>query len=159
MTGMGLHRNALANAPGPASSPIWISRLALSLILLFSAVLAVGFLNSYQNWGDDWAQYILQGKAILERSVLECIRQNAFITRESAVTPGPVAYPWGLPLLLALEGTLFSLNLHVFRLFNIAIFLLLILVMNQLARRFVSKTGALAVASMFAFNPVLLHYC
>ena len=70
-----------------------------------------------------------------------------------------MAYPWGLPLLLALEGSLFSFTLHVFKIFNIGIFVLLVLCVQRLARRFIGDAGALAAAALFAFNPGLLHYC
>lgn len=156
---MGPKTDAPPSSPSAASSLLWLSRFALFLILIVAALLAHAFLNSYQNWGDDWAQYILQGKAILDRDLPGCIQQSLFMTRESAVSPGPVAYPWGLPLLLAVEGSLFSFTLHVFKLFNIGIFLLLVLAIQRLARRFVGNAEALAVAAMFAFNPGLLHYC
>ncbi len=151
--------DAPPNSPSAASSSRWLSRFALFLILFLAALLAHAFLNSYQNWGDDWAQYILQGKAILDHNLHESIQQYTFMTRESSQPPGPVAYPWGLPLLLAVEGSLFSFTLHVFKLFNIGIFLLLVLAIHRLARRFVGNAEALAVAAMFAFNPGLLHYC
>ncbi len=67
--------------------------------------------------------------------------------------------PWGLPLLLALEGHLFSFNLGVFKIFNILIFLLLVFAIHRLARKFVSEAQALAVSLSFGFNPTLLYYC
>src|ERR1700692_4117132 len=155
MTEIGPNTNAPPHSSNAATSPSWLTRLALPLVLILASLLAFAFLNGYQNWGDDWAQYMLQAKAILDRGVHECIQQNAFMTRESAVAPGPVAYPRGLPLLLALEGSLFSFDLHVFKIFNILIFLLLVLAIHRLARSFVAPAEALAVACMFAFNPVL----
>jgi Dolichyl-phosphate-mannose-protein mannosyltransferase len=137
----------------------WIIYIGLSLSLFIAAVLAFTFLNDYQNWGDDWAQYMLQAKAVLAGDLRDCIQQNAFMMRESALKPGPVAYPWGFPVLLALEGSLFSFDLQVFKVFNILIFLLLIVAIFWLARRFLTDAEALAAACMFAFNPVLLHYC
>jgi hypothetical protein len=151
--------NAPSHSACAATSPTWFTRLALTLSLFLAALLAFAFLNGYENWGDDWAQYMLQAKAILGRDLHECIQQNAFMTRESAQSTGPVVYPWGLPLLLALEGSLFSFDLQVFKLFNILLFLLLILAIFRLARRFLTDAEALAAAFMFAFNPVLLHYC
>jgi len=142
-----------------AAAPYRLFRFALPVSLILTVLLAVAFLNGYQNWGDDWAQYMLQAKAILNRDLHDCIEQNAFMTRESSRPPGPIAYPWGLPLLLALEAKVFSFDLRVFKLFNILIFVLLVLAINRLAGRFVTEAQAVAVALMFAFNPVLLHYC
>jgi hypothetical protein len=134
------------------------SGLALVPSLGLAILLAFSFLNSYENWGDDWAQYMLQAQAILNHDVMGIIHQNGFMMRHSASPPGPVAYPWGLPFLLAVEGALFSFDLHVFKFANILIFLLLVVAVFGLARHFLSKAAAIAVASMFAFNPVLLHY-
>jgi Dolichyl-phosphate-mannose-protein mannosyltransferase len=146
--------------PDPSAPPAGrFSRFALSAILLVGGLLAFGFLNNYQNWGDDWAQYILQARAILDHSMSECVRQSAFMTRESAVVPGPVAYAWGLPLLLAAEGSLFSFTLSVFKVFNVLIFLLLVVAVYRLARKFLDGNESLAAAAMFAFNPVVVHYC
>ncbi|MBZ5659118.1 MAG: hypothetical protein LAO08_01820 [Acidobacteriia bacterium] len=156
---MGPTTDAPTDSSNAAPSPRWVSRLALPAILLVAGLLAFAFLNDYQNWGDDWAQYMLQGQAILDHSMRECVRQSAFMTRESAVVPGPVAYAWGLPLLLAVEGSLFSFTLPVFKLFNILIFLFLVAAVHRLARKFLSGNAALATAAIFAFNPVVLHYC
>jgi dolichyl-phosphate-mannose-protein mannosyltransferase len=148
----------------PESSPVgalpaWLARFALPLGIFLATLLAFGFLHSYENWGDDWAQYVLQGKAILDRDLHDCVQQNAFMMGQSSVALGPVAYPWGLPLLLALAGKAFSFDIHVFKLCNVVIFLLLVLAVHRLARSYLNDTAALAVALMFAFNPSLLYYC
>jgi hypothetical protein len=124
---MGPNARSAPHSSCATASPSWITRLALPLPLFLAALLAFAFLNDYQNWGDDWAQYMLQAKAILDRHLTDYIQQNAFMTRESALPPGPVAYPWGLPVLPALEASLFSFDLQVFKLFNILFFLLLVL--------------------------------
>jgi hypothetical protein len=159
MTETGSKTDASPGSSIPDTSIRWLTRLGLPFVLLLAGLLAFAFLNDYQNWGDDWAQYILQAKAILDHSMPECIRQSAFMTRESAVVPGPVAYAWGLPLLLALEGSLVSFSLPVFKLFNVLIFLLLVVAIYRLARKFLSVAEGLAVAAIFAFDPVVLHYC
>ena len=87
MTEIDPNTNAPPHSSYAATSPGWLIRLALPLVLVLAGLLAFAFLNDYQNWGDDWAQYMLQAKAILDRDVQECIRQNAFMTRESAAEP------------------------------------------------------------------------
>src|SRR5215831_10766658 len=106
--GDGSKNTVSAHSSCAPASPSWITRLVLPLCLFPTALLAFALLNSYQNWGDDWAQYMLQAKAILDWHVRDYVQQNTFMRRESALPPGPVAYPWGLPLLLALEASLFS---------------------------------------------------
>jgi len=159
MIGMDSRIDAPPESSHVCASSAWLARFVLPLGICLAALLAFAFLHSYENWGDDWAQYMLQGKAILDRDLHDCIQQNAFMMRESAYAPGPVAYSWGFPLLLALEGKVFSFDIHVFKLCNVLIFLLLVLAIYRLARSYVTDTGALAVALMFAFNPFLLYYC
>jgi hypothetical protein len=159
MIGMDSRIDAPPETSHVCASPAWVARFVLPLGIFLATLLAFAFLHSYENWGDDWAQYMLQGKAILDRDLRDCIQQNAFMMRESAIAPGPVAYSWGLPLLLALEGRIFSFDIHVFKLCNVLIFLLLVLAIYRLARSYVTDPGALAVALMFAFNPFLLYYC
>jgi dolichyl-phosphate-mannose-protein mannosyltransferase len=159
MIGLDSRIDARQESTHSIALPAWLARFVLPLAILVATVLTFGFLHTYENWGDDWAQYVLQGKAILDRDLRDCIQQNAFMMRESAFAPGPVAYSWGFPLLLAAEGKVFSFDMHVFKLGNIVIFLLLVLAIYRLARNYVKEAGALAVALMFAFNPFLLYYC
>jgi hypothetical protein len=150
---------ALSDISRSTASLHWFARFALPASMLLSVLLAFGFLNNYENWGDDWAKYMLQAKAILNQNLQASIQQYAFVSQESSRTPGPVAYPWGFPLLLALEAKLFSFDLRVFKIFNIGIFFLLVLAIHRLAQKFLTAGEALALTLLFAFNPVLLHYC
>jgi hypothetical protein len=160
MTEMSPKKTSPQPLSGAATSTGWFTRLVLSLSLFVAALLAYSFLNNYENWGDDWAQYLLQAKAILNRDVEGYVQQYAFMVRESDEWRDSLgAASWGLPLLLALEGSLFSFDLQVFKIFNILFFLLLVLAIFRLARRFLTDAEAFAAACVFAFNPVLLHYC
>ncbi len=55
-------------------------------------------------WGDDWAGYVLQALAIRDGSVANELALNTIAMRGSDVPPGPYAYPWGYPLMLAVAG-------------------------------------------------------
>jgi hypothetical protein len=135
------------------------ARLTILAALVTASLLAIAFLNSYENWGDDWAQYMLQAQAIVGHQVRACVEQNRLMMQLSALRSGPVAYPWGLPVLLAIEASLFSFQLWVFKIGNVLILLALVVAVYRLARQSLTEAEAVAAALMFAFNPVLLHYC
>src|SRR5919198_5926439 len=72
----------------------------LLLIILISFVIGAGTLRRGHEWGDDFAWYILQAKSIWNGTTNEFIRQSAFTNDQSTTYVGPLAYPWGYPLIL-----------------------------------------------------------
>lgn len=133
--------------------------LVVGLGLVMTMALAYSFLNDYQNWSDDWAGYILQAKSILQGTTSSYAIENAFMMQHSAIRSGPSVYPWGLPLMLCAESLLAGFSLSVFKYFNILCFVLLVTAIWCLAVDIAGKWQGLSMAFLFAFNPVLLHYC
>jgi len=80
----------------------------LLIILLSSMAISSSTLTRGHEWGDDWASYVMQSQSILEGKVSGFIERNEFTIFESSFQIGPVAYPWGYPLILtpvlALKG-------------------------------------------------------
>ena len=72
----------------------------LILILFLSLVIGSSSLTRGHDWGDDFASYIMQGQSILSGETDEFVEHNAFTIFESSFQIGPVAYPWGYPLIL-----------------------------------------------------------
>ena len=130
----------------------------LILILALSAALAYNTLTFGHLWGDDFASYIMQAASITDGSMDEFVRRNAFTMENSSYPVGPVAYPWGYPLLLApvyaLRGVmplaLKMVNLPAFAVFLAAYFLFL--------KRRVSWWESLLLVAAFAFNATFLKY-
>lgn len=73
--------------------------------LLFAIVLAIALAarTAYHPWGDDWAAYLLQARALVAGDALGELTRNA---RLLALGDGayPSAAPWGFPALLASVG-------------------------------------------------------
>lgn len=130
----------------------------LALLILVSIVLGAGTLTRGHQWGDDFAWYILQAKSIVDGTTDEFMEQSAFTNYESTLHLGPLAYPWGYPLILApvyaLKG-ISPLALKLPGLFFYAGFLvcLFLLVKDRLTR-----IESLLLVSLFAFNPLLLGF-
>src|SRR6185295_1239175 len=72
----------------------------LIVIVLLSVAIGSSTLTRGHEWGDDFASYIMQAQSIVNGRTKEFVEHNAFTISESSILIGPVAYPWGYPLLL-----------------------------------------------------------
>jgi len=130
----------------------------LSIIILVSLVIGACTLKRGHQWGDDFAWYILQAKSILNGTTDEFIEQSAFTNYQSTTHLGPLAYPWGYPLILvpvyAVKG-ISPLALKLPALFFFAGFLVCL---YFLMKERLTETESLLVVSLFAFNPLLLQF-
>ena len=75
--------------------------LGLALAVLLGAGLVAGSLDRGHDWGGDFAGYLLQSRALLAGRVDAELAANRFALAHSVQVFGPVAYPWGFPVLLA----------------------------------------------------------
>ena len=135
-----------------------IHNIILIVIILASLVVGASTLTRGHEWGDDFAAYLMQAQSILDGKTGEFIERNTFTIFESDSQIGPVAYPWGYPLVLTpsllLKG-LHPLTLKLPGLFFFAAFLvcLYLLTENRLTR-----TERLTLVSLFAFNPIFIKH-
>lgn len=133
-------------------------KLPVVAIIVVSLVLGASTLTRGHEWGDDFASYIMQAQSIWDGTTRQFVQHNAFTIFESSNQIGPVAYPWGYPLILtpvyALKG-IHPLALKLPGLFFYGGFLgcLYLLVRTRL-----TQMESLLVVSVFAFNPLLLDF-
>ena len=71
---------------------------------------------------------------------------------------GPIAYPWGFPLLLTPAYILFGISPFGLKLPSLLTYLGFLLVFFFLVRRRFTLTESLLAVSLFAFNPGLLSF-
>ncbi len=130
----------------------------LFVIIIVSLILGASTLTRGHQWGDDFAWYILQAKSIWAGTTNEFIQQSAFTNDQSTTYVGPLAYPWGYPLILipsyAIKGV-HPLALKLPALFFYAGFLVCLYLLMK-AR--LSQAESLLLVSLFAFNPLLLQF-
>jgi hypothetical protein len=130
----------------------------LPIVISISLILGAASLTRGHQWGDDFAWYILQARSILHSTTDEFMAQSAFTNSQSTTHLGPLAYPWGYPLILtpayALKG-ISPLGLKLPSLFFYGGFLLCL---YFLLRDRLSQTESLLLVSLFAFNPLLLQF-
>ena len=73
-------------------------------------VLLCGGLTKGHDWGDDFATCILQARSILDGSPSRFVELNRFTIEASTWVIGPIAAPWGVPVLLSVPYALFGLD-------------------------------------------------
>jgi hypothetical protein len=130
----------------------------LFVIVLISLAIGASTLRRGHEWGDDWAWYVLQAQSILNGTTDEFMQTSAFTNSESTTYVGPLAYPWGYPLILTPAFAIKGINplaLKIPTLFFYAGFLvcLYLLLQDRL-----TKTESLLLVGLFAFNPLLLQF-
>ena len=128
----------------------------LILIALLSGAISFCLLTRGHSWLDDFASYLMQAKSILNGTMADFVQRNAFTVNTSSYPPGPAAYPWGFPMLLAPVYALFGMNALAFKLVNTVFYTLFLFVFFGLARKRLKDGPALAVTAALAFNPALL---
>lgn len=135
-----------------------IHNILLAVIILSSLLIGASTLTRGHEWGDDFASYIMQAQSILEGKTDKFIEHNTFTIFESSFQIGPVAYPWGYPIILIpsiLFKGLHPLTLKLPGLFFFAGFLLCLYLLTEDR---LSRTESLILVSLFAFNPILTKH-
>ncbi len=133
-------------------------KFILPAVLSLSLLIGFFSLTRGHEWGDDFASYVMQAASILNGTMDEFVERNSFTIFESSTQIGPVAYPWGYPLILtplyAMKGV-HPLTLKLAGLFFFAGFLIcLYIIMNER----LGQTESLLIISLFAFSPLMIRY-
>src|SRR6266487_867604 len=134
------------------------NRLLLSIIILVSLVIGVCSLRRGHEWGDDFAWYILQAKSILNGTINEFMEQSAFTNYQSTTYLGPLAYPWGYPLILTPAYAVKGINPLALKLPGLFFYTGFLICLYFLMKNRLTQTENLLLVSLFAFNPLLLQF-
>jgi hypothetical protein len=130
----------------------------LIAVILASLFLAASTLTRGHEWGDDFASYIMQAESIWNGTTHEFVEHNSITIFESSNQIGPMAYPWGYPLILtpvyALKG-IHPLALKLPGLFFYAGFLACL---YWLMKTRLGQTESLLIVCLFAFDPLLVRF-
>src|SRR5215208_1274607 len=130
----------------------------LAAIIVVSMIIGAATLTRGHEWGDDFASYIMQTESVWHGDTDNFVEHNSFTIFQSSNQIGPVAYPWGYPLILmpayALKG-IHPLALKLPGLFFYAGFLICLYLL--LTRR-LTQIESLLITGLFAFNPLLIQF-
>jgi hypothetical protein len=130
----------------------------LLLIVVISMLLGAGSLRRGHDWGDDFAWYILQAKSVVDGSLDEFIETSAFTNTESTTHVGPLAYPWGYPLILAPAYMIRGIHPLVLKLPNLFFYAAFLVCLYLLMKSRLTQTESLLIVALFAFNPLLVPF-
>ena len=128
------------------------------LIVGVGGVLLYGTLTSGHNWGDDFALYIMQAKSLTEAAPHGFIEANRFTVEQSSYPIGPIAAPWGFPVLLAPFYAVFGLNMIALKAVGMLSYVLFLVLLWFGFRRVHSPFWFLCLVCLFALSPQLLGF-
>lgn len=128
------------------------------IILLISLLIGACTLRRGHEWGDDWAWYVLQAQSILSGTTAEFMQTSAFTNTESTTYVGPLAYPWGYPLILTPPLAIKGINPLALKIPALFFFAGFLICLYLLFRDRLTETESLLLVGLFAFNPPLLQF-
>ena len=132
--------------------------VVLTIIIVVSGSISFSMLTRGHNWGGDFAQYLMQARAIATGTIDEFAQWMAFTMNESERALAPITYPWGLPLLLAPVYSIVGFKILALKLVLLACYMMYLIIFFFFSRRRLSDTEALLLTAFFAFNPTLIRY-
>ena len=132
------------------------TRVLFALLVGTAALLLCSTGTNGHNWGDDFAAYIMQARALSDGTPHGFFEASRFTVEQSSYPPGPAAYPWGLPVLLAPVYAAFGMNMIALKSVGMASFVLFLVALWLGFRRYHSPLGFLCLISLFSLNPRML---
>jgi len=123
-------------------------RIFIWLLFITAIFINWATLKNGHNWGDDFAQYIINARNIIEHKPYT----------SGVMLDNDVIYPPGLPLLLAPVLKVFGLSFRVLKILNIFSWFLAIILVYDLFLRFKYRRLALMVVVFLAFSSLFFTY-
>lgn len=130
----------------------------LLIIVIISLALGSSLMTRGHNWGDDFAWYILQAKSIVDGTIDEFKETSAFTNTESTTHVGPLAYPWGYPLILVPAYLVRGIHPLVLKIPNLFVYAVFLVCLFRFMKTRLTQTESLLITALFAFNLVLLQF-
>ena len=135
----------------------------LAALMTISAVLCFFCIHEGHVWGDDFALYIAQSKAILDGTTADLYQKNVYLTDNSEILEGgpigPYLYPIGFPLLLSDVYWLKGMDLMSMKIFCTLFFILsLPLIYNLFSTRFLNKKYSLLLTAYVGLNFAIIVF-
>ena len=142
--------------------------IAVALFLIV-VVLGMGFLDRGHEWGDDFAAYMLEARAIAndtmeEQSYINRIIHASELSFGNGVPPEAVTYVWGYPLVLSVLFRIFGYDPMaggmplVYKLPNLIVYGLFVVVIYLFYRRRFAWKTSVFLALLFALHADMLAH-
>lgn len=135
-----------------------ISILLLTILLTASCLVSWRSMTEVHDWGGDFAGFIMQAQSIIDGNPTEFIEKNRFTIENSSRPVGPVAYPWGYPMLLAPFYAYFGFSMPALKSLNNICYLFFLLALWSGCRVALSAGWRLVLVSLFAIHPYFMDF-
>lgn len=122
----------------------------LIIVILFSIYL-ISFRGGH-DWGDDFAAYIDQSRAIVDGNLEEIISVHKYRYENSPLTGGPIVSPWGFAILLSPIYYVFGLDILPMKIYVSLFFIASLIVFFLLIQDRLSNIDKLLLIALIAFN-------
>lgn len=123
------------------------------IIFLISFFLYLGSFEKGHQWGDDFALYISQTRALTNGSVEDFSIYSNWRQANSTEILGPNLYPWGYSVLLAPEYLLFGDNIESLKIYNFIFYYLALIVIFLIFKNNLQGSWLFLFITLFAFSP------
>lgn len=120
------------------------------------AALAVALRTPWHSWGDDFAAYLLQARAMAAGQVRAEVLLNGSLVVASDSLPVPSAYPWGLPTLLWMGASVGGWELIRLKVIGALALGAATAFTFLLSRGYLSRAGSLVAAALVGLQPLVL---
>lgn len=132
--------------------------LAIAVVIgIVVAVVARIGLTAYHGWGDDFAGYVLQARAIASGNTLGEMGLNRTLLRASDGGIGPAAYPPGFPVLLALAAQIGGWGMISLKMVGVVSLAVTTAFAFLLSRSLLPRPISIVAASFVGLQPQLLR--
>lgn len=128
------------------------------LLIATSCLLILGTLDNGQDWGGDFAAYIMQAKSLYEGQPGAFVDANRFTIEQTTHTLAPVAYPWGYPAMLAPVYAAFGQDINALKSVCVVCYLALLIFIAVAFRKTHPGVWLLGFVGLFALNPTLIAF-
>ncbi len=136
---------------------LWAA-LGLGAVVVLSAVLAILLHRNGHTQGDDFALYLRQARSVFDGDMGAVVADNRFSVINSGGAFSPIAYPWGLPLLLSPFVRLWGLDYDRLKLVIVAVFCVWLVLIHGVVRRRIGRVPAFVIALTVGTVPLLLSH-
>lgn len=130
----------------------------MAAVAVITLVLAGAYRTSTHGWGDDFAGYLLQARALAEGRARAEVALNGDLVNNSDRRTGPDGYPWGVPALLAATATVTGWDVNALKVIGVASMVALTALHLWLLSLFpLGPRGIAVCAALVLWQPALLR--
>ena len=134
--------------------------ICLVIILVATSLLVnIMSIKEGHQWGDDFAQYLAQARAISNGEIRQFVEDNTYIVLNSPVDMATPVYPWGFPLLMSVFVPFFGNNIIMYKVVCCIIIALAATMLYLFLRQHLEDYKAFMISLCFGLDYSILKSC